>query len=139
MRVVIDTNVFVSGIFFGGAPRKILNLIEEKILTPCFIVSTFIELERLLYHPKFIHQRNLLSFSIGDFLDQLKNYSLLFEQPPKIPTVIREDKADNCFLACAISAEAFFIISGDSHLLKLKSFQNIPILTPRQFLNQKEF
>lgn len=135
MRVVIDTNIFISGIFFGGAPRKILNFIEKKILTPCFVVPTLVELEQLLYHPKFTQQRNILSFSISDFLDQLKNYSLLFEQPPKIPIIIKEDKADNYFLACAISAEADFIISGDNHLLKLKSFQNIPILTPRRFLN----
>ncbi len=133
MRVVIDTNVFISGIFFGGEPRKILDLAGEQILTPCFNISTLTELELLLCHQKFSMQRNLLSFTIREFLDQLKNYSLLFEQPSIILEIIKEDKSDNNFLACAISAQADFIISGDKHILKLKSFNNIPILTPRQF------
>ena len=135
MRVVIDTNVFISGIFFGGEPRKILNLAGDQILTPCFNIATLTELELLLRHQKFSMQRNLLSFTIREFLDQLKNYSLLFEQPGITLEIIKEDKNDNFILACAISARADFIISGDKHLLKLKSFRNIPILTPRQFLN----
>ncbi|MFH0856859.1 MAG: putative toxin-antitoxin system toxin component, PIN family [bacterium] len=134
MRVVIDTNVFISGIFFGGEPRKILDLIGEQILTPCFNISTFTELELLLRHQKFSAARNLLSFTITEFLDQLKNYSLLFEEPEIILDIIKEDKSDNNSLVCAISAQADFIISGDKHLLKLKSFNNVPILTPRQFL-----
>jgi len=102
MRVVLDTNIFISGLFFGGIPRKILDLIEEKLITPCFIIKTFTELERLLCHDKFTKQRNLLSFSTTDFLNKLKSYSLIFPQPFKIPIIIKEDKPDNYFLACAI-------------------------------------
>lgn len=136
MRVVIDTNVFISGVFFGGKPRKVLDLIEEKVISPCFTPATFAELEHLLYQERFTKQRKLLSFPIEDFLTKLRTCSLLFLQPSKIPLVIRDDLADNYFLACAISSGAFFIISGDKHLLKLKKFQEIPILTPREFLNK---
>jgi putative PIN family toxin of toxin-antitoxin system len=112
MRVVLDTNIYVSGLFFGGIPRKILDLVEEEFITPCFTIKTFTELERLLYHNKFTRQRNLLSFSIADFLNKLKSYSLIFPQPSKIPIIIKEDLADNYFLACAILSQADFIISA---------------------------
>jgi len=134
MRVVLDTNIYISGLFFGGIPRKILDLVEEKFIAPCFIIKTFTELERLLYHEKFIKQRNLLSFSIADFLNKLKSYSLIFPQPSKIPIIIKKDLPDNYFLACAILSQASFIVSGDRHLLKLREFRGIPIVLPREFL-----
>lgn len=134
MRVVIDTNVFVSGLFFGGIPRQILNLIEGKSITLCFTIETFTELKLLLNDDKFTKQRNLLSFSITDFLNNLEKYSLIFPTI-KIPLAIKIDISDNFFLACALVSGADFIVSGDQHLLKLKTFHNISILTPRQFLN----
>jgi len=60
----------------------------------------------------------------------------MFSEPKSIPEVIADDLPDNQILASALISNASFIISGDKHLLKLKEFQGIPILTPRQFLNQ---
>lgn len=54
--------------------------------------------------------------------------------PRRTPHTIKEDPSDNHFLACAIVAQASFIISGDEHLLKLKAFQGIPIVSPKEFL-----
>ena len=136
MRVVLDANIFISGIFFGGKLRKILDLIEEKKITPCFTVTTLKELEYILSHEKFTQQRKLLSFAIADFLARLKDYSLIFPQPASIPKIVKEDLADNYLLACALMAQASFIISGDKHLLKLRKFHNIPILSPKEFLKK---
>ena len=136
MRVVIDTNVFVSGLFFDGKPRTLLNLISERKITPCFIPSTFLELKIVLLHKKFQPQRELLSFSIEEFLRKIKEYSLFFPEPSKVPHIIKEDKADNYFLACTLLAGAPFIISGDKHLLKLKEFQRVSIFTPQEFLKK---
>ena len=136
MRVVLDANIFISGIFFGGKLRKILDLIEEKKITPCFTVTTLKELEYILSHEKFTQQRKLLSFVIADFLARLKDYSLIFLQPTRIPKIVKEDLADNYLLACALMAQASFIISGDKHLLKLRKFHNIPILSPKEFLKK---
>ena len=58
----------------------------------------------------------------------------MFLFPGFFGKVIKEDRPDNKFLACAIAAQASFIISGDKHLLKLKEFQGIPIVSPREFL-----
>ena len=51
-------------------------------------------------------------------------------------TAITADPADNAVLECALASDASFIISGDDHLLSLKSFQLIPIVTPREFLKR---
>lgn len=137
MKVVIDTNVFISGIFFGGVPRKVLDLIGEKKITSCFTFQTFEELKCLLYHEKFDKQRKLLSFPLSHFLCKLKTSSLFFTQLfLEPPLIIKEDPADNYILACAIAAQASFIISGDKHLLKLKKFRGISILSPKEFLKQ---
>jgi uncharacterized protein len=49
-------------------------------------------------------------------------------------SVIKKDPSDDKFLSCAIASQSSFIISGDTHLLELKSFDNIPIVTPKQFM-----
>ena len=134
MKAVLDTNVFVSGIFFGGIPRKVLDLIENDKITPCFTPLTFLELKTLLLDEKFISLREILPFSINDFLENLKKYSAFYPKPDKILKIIKNDPADNHFLACALLGGASYIFSGDKHLLNLKKFQNIPILTPKQFL-----
>lgn len=134
MRVVLDTNVFVSGIFFGGKPHKILTLIDKKRIIPCFTVATFTELERVLARDEFIPQRKLLTFSVADFLGRLQERSLVFPTPEHIPMIIKEDPADNHLLACAIACQAFFLISGDKHLLRLKELNGIPIVPPNEFL-----
>jgi len=136
MRVVLDTNIFVSAVFFGGLPQKIVALAEQRKITPCFAIETFDELQTVLNDEKFSQLRNSLNFSVVDFLEKLKNYSLLFALPANPPTIIKENRADNYFLACSLASQSQYIVSGDQHLLKLKQFQGIPILTPAQFLNQ---
>lgn len=136
MHVVIDTNIFISGLFFGGTSRKVLDLVEKKEIIPCFITFTFSELERVLQQKKFFELREVLPFSVDSFLEKLKSMSLFFPQILEAPTVIGKDKADNYILACALLSQSNFIVSGDKHLLSLKSFQGISILTPKEFLGR---
>ncbi|MCG2689692.1 putative toxin-antitoxin system toxin component, PIN family [Candidatus Parcubacteria bacterium] len=137
MRVVIDTNIFVSALFFGGLPQKILSPIEQEKVIPCFSFETFEELYLILNSEKFVELRSALNFTIFDFLEKLKLHSLFFAIPAKPPNIIKENKADNFFLSCALASNAKYIVSGDQHLLTLKSFQKIPILTLREFLNKQ--
>lgn len=134
MRVVLDTNVFVSGIFFGGAPRAVLDLIETNDIVPCFIPSTFEELQEVFARQEFESVRANLSFPIEDIFVALREHSLFFSEPLQMLSLVKEDPKDDKFLACALSADASFIISGDKHLLDLKRIKNIPILTPREYL-----
>ena len=136
MHVVIDTNVLVSGIFFGGKPNHVFVLIQKRRLVPCFTVATWKELESVLQYKKFEEQRRILLFTVEDFLKELSGYSLIFPDSDRIPIIIKEDPPDNHILACALLCGASHIISGDKHLLKLKKFNSVSILTPAQFLRR---
>lgn len=132
MRVVLDTNVIISGLFWRGFPGEIL----EKCLkehTLCFSTETISELKKALSYPKFIPYFQKLTFTTGEFLNRLTKNALIVSKIENL-SIIKEDPSDNKFLACAISCQASFIISGDKHLLNLKQFQKIPIVSPKQFL-----
>lgn len=134
MRIVIDNNIFISGIFWQGPPNKIIKLVEKgyfdiysssKILEELFNV-----LERKKFDSLFEEAQTTRSEVFLKILELVKIIS-----PIKNLNIIKDDPDDNRILECALTGSASFIISGDNHLLKLKSFQNILILNPRQFCN----
>ena len=132
MRVVLDTNVIVSALFFGGVPRKVYNLIGAAI-TPCFTQDTLAELADVITHPKFEQERSSISFSTSDLIQKLRATGVVIEAHP-LATRVSADPSDDMFLVCATVSNAEYIVSGDKHLLSLKNFAGIPIVTPRQFL-----
>lgn len=136
MHAVLDTNIIISGLFFGGKPARILELVEEQRIVPCFTIITWQELERVLAHPKFAPQRANLSFTIADFLVEFQTYVRVFLTPEPVPNIIPQDPADNHILACAVIADVSGIVSGDQHLLSLQEFHAIPIFTTDQFLKR---
>lgn len=136
MRVVVDTNVIVSGLLFGGVPRLILKFARNRDVTLCFTESTIAELRRTLTYPKFERQRQLLAPNLEIAIDMLVAFSVRVAEPIGIPLTIKSDPSDDMFLACAVAAQAKCIISGDKHLLDVKDFGGIPIVTPRQFLKR---
>ncbi|OGF22197.1 putative toxin-antitoxin system toxin component, PIN family [Candidatus Falkowbacteria bacterium RBG_13_39_14] len=109
------------------------DLINDEFVIPYFIETTFCELQNLIQSNKFKPALEKILLSPEDIINAIGDKSVILPDPASIPKIIN-DPSDNTILACAVSARANFIISGDSHLLKLKSFQNIPILTPRKFL-----
>jgi uncharacterized protein len=128
MRIAVDTNVVVSALVFGGIPRQILDLGPLGVCQLCFSPATRRELERILAD-KFgwgideIHSRVAKVLSWG-----------ITVNPTTELSIVKDDPDDDRILECAMEAKAEAIVSGDRHLLKLGSFQGIPICTPRQFL-----
>lgn len=133
MRVVLDTNVIISGLFWKGIPGKVLEKCQKEH-TLCFTKETFSELKATIYYPKFLPHLQRLTFPIESFLARLAEKALIISKPPQEVFVIKEHPPDNKFLTCAISCQVSFIVSGDQHLLRLKEFQGIPILSPKEFL-----
>ena len=129
LRVVIDTNVFISGLNFGGKPGEVLDLLikeEMEVLVSPFILS---ELGSILRE----------KFGWAD--EQVTRVLSLIEakaievQPEQRISVIKEKDADNRILECAVAGEADYIISGDKrHILPLKEYSGIRILSPDAFL-----
>ncbi|NTW84420.1 MAG: putative toxin-antitoxin system toxin component, PIN family [Chlorobiaceae bacterium] len=129
MRVVCDTNVLVSGILFGGNPRELLRLCSSGTLTNFTSPELLREIEQVLLRPKFGLNEEQVYGIIRLFRD---TFSLVM---PEIRIcIITADPDDNRVLETASSARAEAIISGDAHLLELKEWNGIVIVTPADFL-----
>ncbi|MEK7170760.1 MAG: putative toxin-antitoxin system toxin component, PIN family [Patescibacteria group bacterium] len=131
MKIVLDTNVLVSAIVFGGKPKElIIRAIESGTI---LYISTFIEdeLQRVLKE-KFSFSEERLS-EAGRFVAD----TFTKIEPKDVPKIIKRDISDNNILALAKAIQADFIISGDNDLLELVSYQKIPILTPDKFLESR--
>jgi len=128
-RVVIDTNVFVSGLNFAGKPGEVLELFIrgdiEVIISP-FILS---EIERILRE-----RFDWIEGNIHHVLNRIKRQTILVHPKLKV-TIIKRKDDDNRILECAIEGNAQYLISGDrKHLLPLKEYQGTKILSPAEFL-----
>jgi len=129
LKVVIDTNVFVSGLTFKGKPREILDLIWRGDIEAC--ISSFIlkELEETL-RKDFSWDRDQIKHTI----EKIKARTILIQPKTKV-SVIKGKDDDNRILECAIEGKVRYLISGDKkHLLSLKEYQKIKILSPAEFL-----
>jgi len=128
MRIVLDTNVFISGIFFTGPPYEILKAWRDGRVRLLISPSVLDEYQR-------IGAELALQFRDVDlkaFLDLLTVQAEIV-LAPTLPPVIRDDPSDDKFLEAAVAGNASYIISGDKHLLTLSEFQGIQILKPRDF------
>ncbi|HUT83024.1 MAG TPA: putative toxin-antitoxin system toxin component, PIN family [Thermodesulfobacteriota bacterium] len=129
MKVVIDTNVFVSS-FFGGNPRRIIDLWKEEKITLCLskdILDEYIEvLQRIGLRNEDEIQELLSLFA--------KGFNIPFTtKTPKIK-VVKDDPDDDKFIECAISLKAEAIITGDKAVEAVGEYMGIKIVTPQQFL-----
>jgi putative PIN family toxin of toxin-antitoxin system len=131
-RVVLDTNVYISAVMFGGLPGSLLDLALLRAFTLIISPALLDELDEKL--------RTKFEMTMEDaaFLRaRLENVAQIVE-PGKALNVIAEDPDDNRVLECAVKGEADVIVSGDWHLLKLANYQGISIVTVRQFLESAE-
>lgn len=139
MRVVADTNTLISAFLWQGTPEKFFVLAQKKRITLCATNETLSEFKEVLSYPKFKNRLASIGKTPEAIIDEF--LAIVRYYPSKrLPTPqILQDPSDDAFLACALSAKASFIISGDRHLLDIKKFQGIPIVTPAQFLKQDKF
>ena len=128
MRVVIDTNIMVSA-YLGGALKVIIVAWKSGKFT--LVVSDAIadEYREVLRRPKFQIEQTELDDFFSLLLDKAE-----FVIPVENLNVVTEDPSDNKFIEAAIAGKARLIVSGDNHLLELKSFKDIPIITARDFI-----
>jgi len=130
-KVVIDTNVFISGLIFTGKPSEVLELFikgEIEVYISPFILK---ELEGIL-RKKFEWNEKQLQ----KILDKIKKKAVIVQPETKI-SIIKAKKDDNRILECGVDGRVQYIISGDKrHILPLKNFRGIKILSPSEFLGR---
>ena len=129
LKAVIDTNVFISGLNFTGKPSEVLELLMKGEIG--VYISPFIleEVERIL--------RERFSWSEGPVqkvLNRIREKTIQIQPEVKV-SIIKGKDNDNRILKCAIEGKVQYLISGDKrHLLPLKEYQGIKILSPAEFL-----
>ncbi len=133
IRVVLDTNIIVSALFWKGPPRAIFDAAIDKryfVLTTEALTS---ELKRVLAYPKFAQQIANQALNterlVADYLA-----IAVAVLPGEIPADVVRDPEDRAVLACAVGGQADYVVSGDKDLLTLSIYENIPILKAEQFL-----
>jgi putative PIN family toxin of toxin-antitoxin system len=128
-HIVLDTNVLVSALLFGGPPREILNMIVAGAVNCSLSLPIFDELQDVLQRPKF-------GFSSQQAMAVVEDLSALctIVNPLEQIGVIGADPDDDRILECALEARAGIIISGDAHLLDLGVYGGIRIMNPSEFL-----
>jgi uncharacterized protein len=131
LKVVMDTNVFVSGVFFSGPPYQILKawqsgefelVVSQEILDEYRRVGEILSEER-----PHVDLNPILIFVI----EHAKVY-----QPVELKEPICEDPDDDKFFACALASGSKVIVSGDKHLLKVSGYHDIEVLKPREFVDR---
>jgi putative PIN family toxin of toxin-antitoxin system len=131
IRVVLDTNVFVSS-FFGGNPRKVVDLWKAGDIIVCLSKAIIDEYVAVLRRLGLENQREL-----EELLTLLaRGFHVLFSARTPTLRVVAGDPADDKFIECAVAVKADFVISGDKALTEIGDYMGIPVVTPRAFLER---
>jgi uncharacterized protein len=134
MRVVIDTNVWLSALLWGGQPNLIIKLIEKQQIQAISSENILIELADILQKSKLQKRLNQLGFSADEIVIVAKRLMTLVVIEEVIIPELRDPK-DQMILATAIAGDVQVVISGDKDLLVLNPYRNISILLPQEFLS----
>lgn len=131
MRVILDTNVVISGVFFGGLPARILEAWRDGLIRPVLSAEIFEEYQRVGE----VLANRYPGVDLSPFLALLTEHSELVEAQA-LAEPISADPDDDKFLACALAAGVPVVVSGDRDLIELSGWGGIRVLRPRQFVEE---
>ena len=131
LKVVLDTNVLISAILFGGKPRQILQNAIRGEIRLCLSEPILEELSGVLRRSKFDYSPEMIQFILTELMGIAD-----FVNPSETIDVVLEDPDDNRILECAVEAGANYIITGDFHLLKVGRYRNIEVVNVVVFLER---
>ena len=130
-RIVVDSNIIISGFLFGGNPACVLGSVVEGVAR-CFTSLPILdEVRGVLQRPKF----GLTAEQALAFVDEFHLLCHVVDPRNRVQA-IADDPNDNMVLECADAAKADIIISGDKHLLQLKQWESIRIVSPADFIKE---
>ncbi len=131
MRAVLDTNVVMSAIFFGGAPFDVLSAWhngEFELVVSDAVMAEYREIAARM-------KAKFPSVEPERWMRYIEDHATVVVTVPLVEQVC-EDADDDVFLACAVTANAKIVCSGDKHLLACNGWNGIEVLPPRLFCNR---
>ncbi len=135
MKITVDTNVLVSATFWNGCSNEIINRVERKDIDLALSKEIIEEFAIVLSSEEIQEKIKNKYLEMKRTVGKIASISTIIEPLEKVD-IVKEDPDDNKILECAKAGKVDFIISSDNHLLKIKKFEGMPILTPQEFLKQ---
>ena len=127
MKIVVDTNVLISGVFFGGYPRRIIEAIIDNDLQAYATAEIIEEYEEIVAEMISRRQGHIRKDILMPLIAKLEVTS------PKTNIAVCRDPEDDKFLSCAVDSKALYIVSGDKDLLSIGTYENVEIITAAKF------
>jgi putative PIN family toxin of toxin-antitoxin system len=134
IRAVVDTNVVISGIFWGGVPSRVYDALVMQRFQVLVSPDTMDEFKDVVTRPQFAARLVFLGTSADELVTSYQMACVTVDPAP-IPTDAVRDPKDVAILACATGGNADVIVTGDRDLLVLEQYAGIRILTPASFLD----
>lgn len=133
MRVVADTNTLVSAYLWLGKPAEVIELHACGWIELCTCAEQLTEFAQVLERPKFRQRIAAAGLSPAEIVTHFQQLATLVK-PVAVSATALTDPDDLWVLGCAVAARAQAIVSGDTHLLSLRSFQRIPLYRAAEFV-----
>ena len=130
MKLVLDTNIFISAFYWGGNSQKIIDRVIEGIDEMYFSKQIVNEISEVMNRPKFRTEKA----KINGYIKTIEKSGKKVFVEGKIKGICR-DKDDDDKLECAIKCNADFLITGDDDLLILRNYGNINVITPKEYID----
>jgi uncharacterized protein len=134
MRLVLDVNVWISGLLWQGVPRQIIDLARSKAVNIFVSEPILSELEEVLVRAKFQSKMRSLGITSENLINLVRQIAEVCV-PISVDVPNLRDPDDAVILGTSIAAKAMLVVSGDLDLLVLEEFAGIPILNPTDFLD----
>ena len=135
-RIVCDTNVVLSGFASNGPPRRVLERVEAGTVVAFTSRELLLELDRVLSYPRIDKLLRRASVPREALIRWLAEHATIV-MPKELPAiVVTDDPSDDHVLACAQSTGVDYIISGDAHLLKLRTWEGIRVVNAAQYVQK---
>ncbi len=131
LKVVMDTNVFVSGVFFSGPPYQILKAWQSgdfELVASQEILDEYLRVGEILAEER-------PAVDLKPIFNFVLEHATIYK-PFVLKEPVCEDPDDDKFFACALASESKIIISGDKHLLRVSGYHGIEVLKPRDFVDK---
>lgn len=131
-RVLIDTNIIISGLLFGGKPREILALVITRRIEAITSPPLLAELLDVLAKKFFFSKKTL------KLTEQKIKQSFIMVHPRKQVEILKDNNPDNRVLEAALEGDCSYIVTGDRELLRLNTFNGIRIMNAHRFLDMQD-
>jgi len=128
VRIVVDTNIVISGLLWSGSPQQLINLARAREIDLYSSVPLIAELAEVIGREDFAGRVRAAGLSAAELVEDYAHLARLVIPAEIRPTVL-DDPDDDNVLACALAGQADLIVSGDKGLRGLKTYQRMPIVS----------